>query len=51
MIVGRVLLALAVLAALPAFAGAVVSIWGRLSPRHPSPDDLVTGCCARRERG
>ena len=28
-IVGRVLLALAVLAALPAFAGAVVSIWGR----------------------
>ena len=27
-IVGRILLALAVLAALPAFAGAVVSIWG-----------------------
>ena len=28
-IVGRVLLALAVLAALPAFVGAVMSIWGR----------------------
>ncbi len=24
---------------------------GTVSPRHPSPDDLVTGCCARRERG
>jgi hypothetical protein len=28
-ITGRVLLALAVIAALPAFVGAVVSIWGR----------------------
>jgi len=28
-VVGRVLLALAVVAALPAFVGAVVSIWGR----------------------
>jgi len=28
-IVGRVLLTLAVVAALPAFVGAVVSIWGR----------------------